>query len=67
MSEVPPAAQGYLVHKKTPNPLGPPFTGVPRSEENASPYDPTVGPCLRLYGGPKGEGRFLMSEVLLYW
>jgi len=27
-------------------------TGVPRSKETATPWDPTVGLCLGPYGGP---------------
>ena len=30
------------------------------------PQDPTLGPCLGLYGGPGGGGLFLRSEVPLY-
>ena len=33
---------------------GPSGTGVPRSSENATPWDPTVGSCLGPYGGPRG-------------
>jgi len=40
-------------------------TGVPRLKP-ANPEDPTVEPCLGSYGGPRGGGRFLMSEVPLY-
>ena len=40
-------------------------TGVPRSQENASPQDPTVGLCLGPYGGPRGGGVFFTSEVSL--
>ena len=29
-------------------------TGVPRSQETASRWDPTVGLCLGPYGGPRG-------------
>ena len=36
-------------------------TGVPR--EIATPQDPTVGPCLGSYCGPRVGGWFLMSEV----
>ena len=32
------------------------LTGVPRSQETASPWDPTVGPCLGPYGGSRGGG-----------
>ena len=28
-------------------------TGIPRSQETAPPQDPTVGLCLRPYGGPR--------------
>jgi len=35
------------------------ITGVPRLQETASPWDPTVGPCLGPYGGPGGVGVFL--------
>ena len=31
-----------------------------------TPQDPAVGICIGPYGGPRGGGRFLMSEVLLY-
>ena len=40
-------------------------TGVPRSEETAPHSDPTVGMCLGPYGGPRGGGLCLMSEVPL--
>ena len=30
------------------------FTGVPRSQKNASSYDPTLGLFLGTYGGPRG-------------
>ena len=30
-----------------------PPTGVPHSQENAPPEDPTVGPCLGSYRGPR--------------
>ena len=43
-----------------------PGTGVPRSQETAPPQDPSVGLYLGPYGGPKGGGHFLMSEVSLY-
>ena len=38
-------------------------TGVPRSQETAPTLDPTIEPCLWSYSGPRGGGRFLMSEV----
>ena len=39
-------------------------TGVPRSYENAPPYDPTVARCLaRVPGGSQGDLRFRMGEV----
>ena len=38
-------------------------TGVPRSEDEPPPTDPTVGLCLGPYGGPQGGGGVLMSEV----
>ena len=41
-------------------------TGLPRLSETATPQDPTVGPCLGSYGGARGGGRFLLSEVSLY-
>ena len=31
-------------------------TGVPRSYENAPPWDPTVGLCLGTYGDPRRVG-----------
>ena len=34
-------------------------------KEMHPPQDPTVGICLRPYGGPRGEGQFFMSEVPL--
>jgi hypothetical protein len=34
-------------------------TGAPRPEETATPWDPTVGPCLGSYGGPRGGSGFL--------
>jgi len=40
-------------------------TGVPRSQENARPWDPTGVLCLGSYGGPRGGGRFLMIKVAL--
>ena len=40
--------------------------GVPRSSENAFPWDPTVGLCLGPYDGPRGGGRFIMGEVPRY-
>ena len=90
-----PHLQGYLAHKKTLTPLGPPWdpghrptvgssilsslrkarlpphiryscTGVPPLQENAFPWDPTVGLCLGSYGGPRRRGRFFMSKVPLY-
>ena len=41
-------------------------TGVPRSQENASTYDPPSSLCIGPYDGPGGT-RFLMSEVSLYF
>ena len=36
------------------------FSGLPRSEETASPWDPTVSQCLvGPEGGPRGGGSFL--------
>ena len=40
-------------------------TGIPRSQETASPEDPVVGLYLGSYGGPRGGGVFFMSEVPL--
>ena len=40
-------------------------TGVPHLQENAPPWDPTVGLCLGSKGGPRGVGVF-MGEVPLY-
>ena len=37
-------------------------TGVPHLQENASPWDPTVGLCLETYGDPRGAGVFLSSR-----
>ena len=39
------------------------LTGVPRPQEPPPSSDPTVGLYLGSYGGPKGGGLFLMSEV----
>jgi hypothetical protein len=36
--------------------------GVPRSCEIASPQNPTVGPCLGPYGGPRWVGGFLWTR-----
>ena len=33
-------------------------TGIPRSQEDALPEDPTAGLCLGTYGGPEGRGCF---------
>ena len=38
-------------------------TGVPHIQENAPPWDPTVGLCL--LGGARGGGRFIMGELPL--
>jgi len=60
ISEVPlyiPAAPG--IRKRS-------ATGVPRSQESASSWDPAVGLCLAPYGGPRGRRRFLKSEVPLH-
>ena len=48
MSEVP----LYVINKRCydPCPRLSVCTGVPRSSETASPWDPAVGPCLGLYG-----------------
>ena len=35
------------------------FTGVPRSKDNAPPWDPTVGLCIGAYGGTRGGDVFL--------
>ena len=40
-------------------------TGLTRLYETATPLDSTVGPCLGSYGGAKGGGRSLMSQVPL--
>jgi len=40
-------------------------TGVPRSLKQQPSQDPTVGLSLGSYGGPRGGGAFLMSEVPL--
>jgi len=67
--------QGYLAHKKTPNPLGPPegprhsptvgSYGGAVSYERGTPVGPYIrhmrSALWRSYGG----GRFLMSEVPL--
>ena len=34
----------------------PPYRGVPRSQETASPNDPTLALCLGTYGDPRGVG-----------
>ena len=39
-------------------------TGVPRLYENALPEDPTVGPCIGSWGGPRGVGVFLCEALL---
>ena len=41
-------------------------TGVPRSRETATTYDPTVGLCPGPYDDPRWGVRPLMSEVPLY-
>ena len=38
------------------------LAGLPRSFKTAAPYDPTVGPCLGLYVGPRGVGVFLSAR-----
>ena len=38
------------------------ITGVPHLQENATPYDPTVGLCLEFYGGPRGVCVFLWAR-----
>ena len=38
------------------------FTGVPHLQENAPPWDPTVGLCLGSWGGPRGVGGFLCAK-----
>ena len=40
--------------------------GVSCSEETVPHQDPTVGLCLGPDGGPRGGGRFLISEVPMY-
>ena len=37
-------------------------TGVPRPYETSTLWDPTVGPCLGFYGGPKGGCVFLWAR-----
>ena len=44
-----------------------PVQGCLAHKEPPLPRDPTVGPCLRSYGGPRGGGRFFLSEVVLSW
>ena len=39
-----------------------PGAGVPRSQENALPWDPTVGLCLGSSGGPRGVGVLLWAR-----
>ena len=41
-----------------------PLQGYLAHKKPPPPPDPTVGPYLGSYGGPRGGGRFLMSEVL---
>ena len=41
------------------------LAGVPRLKEIVTSYNPTAGPCLGSYGGLRGGGLFLMSEVPL--
>ena len=36
--------------------------GAPQSKETAHPLDPTLGPCLETYEGPRGECRFFFPE-----
>ena len=49
-------------------PAAPYRTGVPRSKENASPWDPTVSPCLgscgpRVLGSCGGPREWVLSDV----
>ena len=44
----------------------PHVTGVPCSSETLPSQDPTVGLYLGSYGGLRGGGLFLMSQVPLY-
>ena len=37
-------------------------TGVPHSQENAPPEDPTVGLCLGSWGGARGVDIFLWTR-----